>query len=108
MTSFQDLEKVMLRNLLLGRWAARKLGLSDAEAAAYAQDLAAGSRDPEKGDVFARIRRDFDAAGLEVNDEAILAAMAELSLKAGAQMPTRNGDTQDGASLALARSLKPS
>ncbi len=57
---------------LLGLWAAGKLGKSSAEADAYALALAnldLGADGPQ--DVFARIRRDFDAAGVKQSDHQI-------------------------------------
>lgn len=57
---------------LLGLWAAGKLGKSGADADAYATtlvqlDLGAGG----SKDVFARIRVDFDAAGVQQSDHQI-------------------------------------
>jgi hypothetical protein len=58
-----DAARTMLRNKLLGRWAAKKLGLTGQDAEAYSDALARGTRDPEHSDVFSKIRKDFDAAG---------------------------------------------
>lgn len=107
MTSADDLGKTMLRNKLLGRWAAEKLGMTDQDAEAYSDALARGSADPERSDVFSKIRKDFDAAGVAESDQRILQVMTELTLKAGNLMPTARGDSADAAALALARKLTP-
>jgi hypothetical protein len=67
------------RNKLLGLWAAGLLGKSGAAAEAYAQEVIAA--DFEKAgdeDVFAKIRGDFDAAGVSQSDHQIRRTMADL------------------------------
>ncbi|WP_061935836.1 DUF1476 domain-containing protein [Aureimonas sp. AU22] len=57
---------------LLGLWAAGKLGKNAAEAEAYAIALAnldLGAKGPQ--DVFAKVRADFDAAGVNQSDHQI-------------------------------------
>ncbi len=57
---------------LLGLWAAEKLGKTGADADAYALELAQldlGAAGPQ--DVFAKIRRDFDAASVNQSDHQI-------------------------------------
>src|SRR3569623_27404 len=50
------------RNKLLGIWAAEKLGLTGAEAEAYAKSVVmADFEEPGDQDVFRKIRADFDA-----------------------------------------------
>ena len=105
MTSFDDVERTILRNKLLGRWAAEKLGITGRDADAYSDALARGTRDPERSDVFSKIRKDFDAAGVAQSDEQILCVMTELMLKAGNQMPVTRGGSLDGAAVMLARNL---
>jgi hypothetical protein len=63
MTSFEDLKTTVLRNKLLGMWAAEKWGLLGRDVDAYADALAVCTVDPERSDVFSKIRKDFDAAG---------------------------------------------
>ena len=46
-----------------------------------------GTLDPERSDVFSKIRKDFDAAGVVQSDEQILRVINELTLQAGSQMP---------------------
>ncbi len=67
------------RNKLVGLWAAGLLGKAGADAEAYAKDVIAS--DFEKAgdsDVFDKIRRDFDAAGVEQSDHQIRRTMDEL------------------------------
>ena len=61
------------RNKLLGLWAAEKLGLSGAQAEAYAKEVVmADFEEPGDNDVFRKIRRDFDAKGIELAGETLL------------------------------------
>ncbi|MEL4072123.1 DUF1476 domain-containing protein [Ochrobactrum sp. GPK 3] len=60
------------RNKLLGLWAAERLGKKNGEAEAYARDVvAADFLEVGDGDVFRKIRTDFDDAGLPDSDETI-------------------------------------
>jgi hypothetical protein len=71
------------RNKLLGMWAAEKLGLSGAEAESYAKDVVMA--DFEKSgadDVFAKIRKDFDAKNVAQSDHQIRRTMDELMQQA--------------------------
>jgi hypothetical protein len=105
MTSSDDVVKAILRNKLLGRWAAEKLGMTGRDAAAYSDALAKATLDPEGSDVFSRIRQDFDAAGVIQSDEQIRHMMTEFTLKAGNQIPTKRKDSVDAAAVTLARNL---
>ncbi|MDF2970794.1 MAG: hypothetical protein K0R61_1244 [Microvirga sp.] len=105
MTSSDDVQKTILRNKLLGRWAAEKLGLTGRDAEVYSDALARGTVDPDRSDVFTKIRKDFDAAGVAESDARILNVMTELMLKAGNLMPTARGDSTDAAAVTLARKL---
>jgi hypothetical protein len=77
MTSLNDLKTTIRRNKLLGMWAAEKLGLVGRDAEAYADALAVGSVDPERSDVFSKIRKDFDAASVVQSDDQILAWISQ-------------------------------
>src|SRR5208282_2654992 len=71
------------RNKLLGLWAAEKLGLKGAEADSYA--LAVVMTDFEdigEHDVMRKIRKDFDAKGVDQADHQISRTMNELMAKA--------------------------
>jgi hypothetical protein len=71
------------RNRMLGLWAAEKLGLSGAAADAYAKEIVlADFEGPGDDDVFARLRRDFDAKGVAQSDHQIRRTMEELMAKA--------------------------
>ncbi len=105
MTSADDLKRTIRRNKLLGTWAAGKLGLVGRQAEAYADDLAVGTLDPERGDVFSKIRRDFDSAGVVHSDEQILDIMNKLMLQAAKQMPSTQGNAQDAAEIGLKRNI---
>jgi len=105
MTSFDDVGKTILRNRLLGRWAAEKLGITGRDADAYSDALARAAVDPEGSDVFTKIRKDFDAAGVAQSGEQILSVMSELMIKAGNQMPVKRGGSLDAAEVMLKRNL---
>jgi hypothetical protein len=67
------------RNRLLGQWAAGLLGKSGADVDAYVKEvIAADMEQAGEEDVFRKIRRDFDAAGVSQSDHQIRRAMAEM------------------------------
>jgi hypothetical protein len=71
------------RNKFLGLWAAQKLGLSGAEADAYATTVVmADFEEAGDEDVFRKIRKDFDAKGVKESDHQIRRTMDELMAKA--------------------------
>jgi hypothetical protein len=75
------------RNKLLGQWAAEKLGLSGAEADAYAKAVvAADFEEAGDDDVFRKVRKDFDAKKVEQSDHQIRRTMDELFGKALQQL----------------------
>ncbi|NGN39657.1 DUF1476 domain-containing protein [Mesorhizobium sp. CGMCC 1.15528] len=75
------------RNKLLGLWAAEKLGKTGADADAYAKEVVISDIE-EAGDhdVFRKIRKDFDAAGVEQSDHQIRRTMDELLATAAEQI----------------------
>ena len=75
------------RNKMLGLWAAEKLGLSGPSAESYAKDVVASDLE-EAGDhdVFRKVRKDFDAKGINASDDEIRQIMNELLAKAVAQL----------------------
>jgi hypothetical protein len=105
MTSFDDLKKTIRRNKLLGMWAAEKLGITGPDAETYSNALAVGTVDAEHNDVFSKIRKDFDVAGVVESDEQILRAMNDLMLQAANQIQVTRIDAVDAAALTLARNL---
>jgi hypothetical protein len=106
MTSFDDLRTTIRRNKLLGMWAAEKLGLVGADAENYSNALAADTIDPDRCDMFSRIRKEFDAAGVIQSDDQILSVMSKLTLEAGEMHPTGSGSS-DAAAAMLSRKLTP-
>jgi len=105
MISLDDMKRTIRRNKLLGMWAAEKLGLVGADAEAYSDALAVGTLDPERSDVFSKIRKDFDAAGVAQSDEQILCVMNELFLQAADQTQATPGSSPDAAAVMIARNL---
>ncbi len=75
------------RNKLLGLWAAEKLGLSGAEADAYAKSVVmADFQEAGDDDVFRKLRADFDAKSVDQPDQQIRRTMDELMIEAVAQI----------------------
>lgn len=75
------------RNRKLGLWAAALLGKTGAEADAYSEAVLLS--DFERAgdeDVFAKIRADFDAAGIEQSDHQIRRTMDELLQDAASEL----------------------
>lgn len=71
------------RNKLLGLWAAEKLGKSGDEADAYAKAVVMSDfEEAGDDDVFRKVRKDFDAAGVEQSDHQIRRTMEELLAQA--------------------------
>jgi hypothetical protein len=66
------------RNKMLGFWAAEKLGLSGADADAYAREMVMAEYTEGDHDVFKKVRRDFDAKGVAQSDHQIRHTMDEL------------------------------
>jgi hypothetical protein len=105
MNSLDELKRTIRRNKLLGMWAAEKLGLAGVDAEAYSNALAVGTVDPERSDVFRKIRKDFDAAGVVQSDEQILNVMNEFLLQAADQTRASQGGGPDAAAVMIARNL---
>jgi len=75
------------RNKLLGLWAAAKLGLTGADAEAYAKALVMSDIEATGTyDVFTKIRADFDAKGVAQSDHQIRRTMDDLMAEAIAQV----------------------
>jgi hypothetical protein len=75
------------RNKLLGLWAANKLGLSGPDAEAYAKEVVlADFEEAGDDDVLRKLRRDFDAKGVDQSDHQIRRTMNELLEQAVAQV----------------------
>lgn len=67
------------RNKLLGMWAGKQLGLSDAKMQDYAEKLIhLDVSETGEEALFGKIRADFDAANVEQSDHQIRRTMADL------------------------------
>jgi len=83
----QKFRAVARRNKLLGLWAAEKLGKSGEDAEAYAKEVVkADFEEAGDEDVFRKVRKDFDAAGVEQSDHQIRRTMEELMATAAEQV----------------------
>ncbi|MBZ0230364.1 MAG: DUF1476 domain-containing protein [Bauldia sp.] len=79
------------RNKLLGLWAAGLLGKTGEAAVAYAGTVvAADFEEAGDDDVFRKIRKDFDAAGVDQSDHQIRRTMDEMMQTAVAQIEAGN------------------
>ena len=75
------------RNKLLGRGAAEKRGLSGAEADSYALSVVMAELEATGDhDAARKIRKDFDAKGVNQSDHQIARTMTELMAKAVADI----------------------
>ena len=75
------------RNKLFGMWAAQQLGLSGADADAYAKAVVlADFEEAGDDDVFRKVRKDFDAKGIKQSDQQIRSTMTTLMDEAVAQI----------------------
>jgi len=105
MTNFEDREKgyerkfahdeelkfkaTARRNKLLGLWAAEQLGITGDQAQAYAREVIKADLEiPGDDDVFRKIRRDFDAKGVQKSDHQIRSKMVDLMGVAVGQIET--------------------
>ncbi|MGE3831913.1 MAG: DUF1476 domain-containing protein [Parvibaculaceae bacterium] len=77
------------RNKLLGLWAAEKMGLSGADADAYAKTVvAADFEEAGDDDVFRKVRKDLDDKKVTQSDHQIRRTMDELMATALQQIET--------------------
>jgi hypothetical protein len=67
------------RNKLLGLWAAGEMGIAGDAAQTYAREvIKADLEQPGEEDVFRKIRKDFDAKGIQQSDHQIRRKMSDL------------------------------
>jgi hypothetical protein len=67
------------RNKLLGLWTAEKLGRKGPDAESYAKEVVmADFEEAGDDDVFRKVRKDLDAAGVATTDQEIRTVMNEL------------------------------
>ena len=75
------------RNKLLGLWIAQKLGMSGADADAYAKEVVQSDfEEAGDDDVFRKVRKDLDAKGVSASDQEIKTQMVELLAQAVSQI----------------------
>ena len=75
------------RNRLLGEWAARLMGLSEAEAEAYSKDLVRADFEGGDGkDVILKLLGDLTATGVEVDEDRIREAIKHKLIEARRQL----------------------
>ena len=103
MTTFNDREKAfedkykhdqdlqfkveVRRNKLLGLWVAELLGLSGADAAAYAKEVvAADFEEPGDADLVRKIQGDTQAKNLDLSEHRLRKKMDELTAVAKGQI----------------------
>jgi hypothetical protein len=82
------------RNKLLGLWAAEKLGRTGEEAEAYAKEVIRSDfQQPGDEDIIAKLRQDFQAAGVAQTDDQIRQALVEMLARAISQIEAEGGKT---------------
>jgi hypothetical protein len=75
------------RNRLLGEWAARQMGLSEAESESYAKDVVrADFEEAGDEDVIRKVLGDLTAAGVETDDAKIREALGHKEVEARRQI----------------------
>jgi hypothetical protein len=80
------------RNRLLGLWAAEQLGLSGAEADAYARSIvAADFEKPGDDDVLHKVMADLSGKGVQVSEHALRKRLADLTQVAKDQIAKQAG-----------------
>ena len=83
---------VARRNRLLGHWAAKKMGLTEAEADAYARDvIRADFEEAGDEDVIRKVLGDLTSAGVEVDEAAIRQALEHKTVEARRQFIEAQG-----------------
>jgi hypothetical protein len=77
------------RNKMLGLWAAQKMGLSGADANAYAKAVVmADFEEAGDNDVFGKVRKDLDDKKITASDQEIRTAMVDFMAKAIEEIKT--------------------
>lgn len=80
------------RNKLFGLWAAQKLGLSGDEAETYAKSVVkADFEEPGDEDVLRKVRADFAAGNVSVDDTELQRALTEMLVESVRQIEADRG-----------------
>ena len=75
------------RNRLLGRWAAEKMNLTAEETDAYAKDvIQADFEEAGDEDVIRKVLGDLTAAGIDIDEAGVRAALEEKNVEARRQL----------------------
>jgi hypothetical protein len=75
------------RNRLLGEWAARQMGLTEAEAEAYAKDVVRSDfEEAGEHDVLRKVIGDLTAAGIDIEEDKVREAMRNKEIDARRQI----------------------
>ena len=75
------------RNRLLGEWAARQMGLSEAEADGYAKDVIRSDfEEAGEHDVIRKVMGDLTAAGVDCDEDKIREALRNKEIEARRQI----------------------
>ena len=75
------------RNRLLGEWAARLMGLNEAEAESYAKDvIRADFEEAGDDDVVRKVLGDLTSAGVDADESAIREALGHKTVEARRQI----------------------
>jgi hypothetical protein len=75
------------RNRLLGQWAARQMGLNEAETESYAKDVVrADFEEVGEHDVIRKVLGDLTAAGIDCDEDKIVEALRNKEIEARRQI----------------------
>ena len=75
------------RNRLLGHWAARQMGLTEAEAESYAKDVVRSDfEEAGEHDVIRKVLGDLTAAGIDIDEEKVVEALRNKEIDARRQI----------------------
>ena len=75
------------RNRLLGEWAARQMGLNEAETESYAKDVVrADFEEAGDNDVIRKVMGDLTAADIDIDEDAIVEALRNKEIEARRQI----------------------
>jgi hypothetical protein len=75
------------RNRLLGEWAARQMGLSDAETQSYAKDVVRSDfEEAGEHDVIRKVLGDLTSAGADCDEETVREALRNKEIEARRQI----------------------
>ncbi len=87
--SEKEFKATARRNKMLGLWLAEQMGMSGADAEAYAREVIASDfEEPGDEDVYRKVKGDIDAKGLDISEHRLRRQMTELLEEARRQIAT--------------------